>query len=78
MNKGNNLTNSEQFAFEAIRRYPGRTAKQIERLMNDFDGRIHKRVSTLVKKGRVIRTYPTDCKEALLYPVKPKFNESLF
>jgi len=67
MNTEDRLTEAEQFTLDAIAEYPGRTAKQLERLKNDIEGVIHRRIATLVRKGKVRKEYPKNCREALLY-----------
>lgn len=76
MNEGNRLSNDERFALLAIRNYPGRTANELEALMNDKKGKIHRRIKGLVNKSKVKRVYKENCREALLYPVE--FRETLF
>ena len=76
MNEDNRLTNNERFAMLAIRNFPGHTANELEALMNDKRGKIHRRIKGLVDKGMVKRVYKENCREALLYPAE--FRETLF
>ena len=76
MNEGNRLSNDERFALAAVKNFPGHTAKQLEKITNDINGKIHRRIKGLVDKGKVKRVYPENCREALLYPAE--FKERLF
>ena len=63
------LSANEDYALQAIYRWPGRTAKELEKLARDETGRIHRRIKGLSDKGRVRREYPAGCKEAKLYAI---------
>lgn len=66
MNTGDNLTDAEEYAMSNIRRFSGHTAKQIERLAGDIDGRTHRRIAGLVVKGKVKQEYPAGCRAAII------------
>lgn len=72
MNQGDTLTEHERFALDAIRTYPGRTAAELESLVQCKPGKIWKRISRLVKKGDVARTYTPGCREGKLWIVQGK------
>ena len=67
MNQGDTLPNHERFALGLIRRHPGRTALELEAIAQCKPGKVWKRISGLVKKGKITRTYAPGCREARLW-----------
>jgi predicted HTH transcriptional regulator len=65
-----NVSECERIALDAIKRFPGKSANELERLTGDQRGVIHRRISGLVRKGLVRREYPENCREAKLYLVR--------